>query len=235
MDAFFERLGKKAGKTYNKSRWLYDSLLGTEEEGIASEYKLGRQMAKEIRAESEVVDNELIKRLCKRLTAWINSPHRFTCAVLRSSEINAFVLPGGFIFLTDAIVEHCERNEDELAFIIAHEMGHVVKGHAFDRMIADHSIQVISKWLRVGGLLQAAAKQATLKFLSTQYSRDNEHEADNFGIRLTMAAGYGSKGALRIFERLKAFEEPDIPEYFSTHPSFNSRIAQIKEAASRHR
>ena len=233
MDSFFKGLGKKAGETYNKSRWLYDSLLGTEEERIASEYKLGHQMAKEITAESECVQIEFIEVLHKRLAAWINTPHRFTCSVIRSKDVNAFVLPGGFIFLTDAIVNHCERNEDELAFIIAHEMAHVVKGHAFNRMVAEHSIQVISKWLRVGGLLQAAAKQATLKFLKTQYSRDNEHEADDYGIRLAMAAGCDPKGAVRMFERLKALGESDIPEYFSTHPSFDSRIAQIKEAALR--
>jgi beta-barrel assembly-enhancing protease len=235
MDGFFKGLGKKAGETYQKSRWLYDSLLGSEEEAIASEYKLGRQMAEEIKAGSERVEIEFIAVLHKRLAAWINTPHRFTCAVIRSSEVNAFVLPGGFIFLTDALVNHCGRNEDKLAFIIAHEMGHVVKGHAFDRMIAEHSIQVISKWLRAGGLLGAAAKQATLKFLKTEYSRDNEYEADDYGIRLSMAAGHDPQGAIRMFERLKTLGESDIPEYFSTHPSFNSRITQIKEAALRKR
>ena len=233
LDAFFKGLGKKAGETYNKSRWLYDSLLGSEEERIASEYKLGYQMAKQITAESEWVETEFIDEIYKRLASWINTPHRFTCSVIRSEDVNAFVLPGGFIFLTDAIVNHCACNEDELAFIIAHEMGHVVKGHAFDRMIAEHSIQVISKWLRAGGLLGAAAKQATLKFLKTQYSRDNEHEADDFGIRLALAAGYDPKGAVRTFERLKAMGESDIPDYFSTHPSFDSRIALIKKAARR--
>ena len=230
MDSFFKRLGKKAGETYNKSRWLYDSLLGSEEERIASEYKLGHQMARQVTAESEWVEIEWIEMLYKRLAKWINTSHRFHCTIIRSDEVNAFVLPGGFIFLTDAIVNHCERNEDELAFIIAHEMGHVVKGHAFDRMIAEHSIQVISKWLRAGGILGAAAKQATLKFLKTQYSRDNEYEADDFGIRLALAAGYDPKGAIRIFERLKALGESDIPEFFSTHPAFDSRIAQIKKA-----
>ncbi|MBH52802.1 MAG: hypothetical protein CMI18_00445 [Opitutaceae bacterium] len=235
MDGFFEGLGKKAGETYNKSRWLYDSLLGTEAESITSEYKLGRQMSKEITAESNLVKIDFIDVLYKRLTAWINSPHRFTCAVIRSSEVNAFVLPGGFIFLTDAIVEHCKHNENELAFIIAHEMGHVVKGHTFNRMVAEHSIQVVSKWIRAGGLLEAAAKQVALKFLKMQYSRDNEHEADDFGIRLAKAAGCDPKGAVRMFERLKALGESDIPEYFSTHPSFDSRIAQIKETALRRR
>ena len=181
MDGFFKGLGRKAGETYNKSRWLYDSLLGSEEERIASEYKLGHQMAQEITNESEVIHTEWIEALTRRLAPWINSTHRFHCKVLRSDEVNAFVLPGGYIFLTDAIVNFCERDEDELAFIIAHELAHVVKEHAFDRMVAEHSIQVISKWVRVGGLLQTAAKQATLKFLKTQYSRDNEDEADDFG------------------------------------------------------
>ena len=235
MGGFFEGLGKKAGEAYNKSRWLYDSLLGSEEDRIVSEYKLGHQMAKEITVEREWVEIDFITVLHKRLTVWIKSPHRFNCTVIRSGEVNAFALPGGYIFLTDAIVNFCERNEDELAFIIAHEMGHVVKGHAFDRMIAEHSIQVISKWLRDGRLLGATAKQAALKFLKTQYSRDNEYEADDFGIRLTLAAGYDSKGAVRMFERLKTLGQSDIPEYFSTHPSFNSRIAQIKKAALRAR
>ena len=195
-------------------------LLGSEEERIVSERKLGRQMAEALAAESEVLRIEFVAALGKSLARWVNSEHRFTCIVVRSDEVNAFVLPGGFIFLTDGILKHCHGNKDELAFIIAHEMGHVVKGHAFDRMIAEHSIQMISRWLRVGGLVGAAAKQAALKFLSTQYSRDNEHEADNFGIRLSMAAGYDPKGAIRIFERLKTLGEPDIPEFFSTHPCF---------------
>ena len=229
MDGFFKGLGKKAGETYNKSRWIYDSLLGSEEEAIAAEHKLGNQMAQAVKAESEVVHVEWIDTLYKQLSTWINSPHRFNCTVFHSDEVNAFVLPGGYIFLTDAILNHCQRNEDQIAFIIAHEMGHVVKGHAFDRMVADHSIQVISKWIRVGGLIQTVAKQATLKFLSTQYSRDNEHEADNFGIRLAKAAGYDPKEAIGMFERLKELGEPDIPEYFSTHPAFDSRIARIKK------
>ena len=79
MDAFFKGLGKKAGETYKKSRWLYDSLLGTEAEAIASEYKLGHQMAQEIIASSEGVEIEFIDGLTKRLAAWINTTHRFTC------------------------------------------------------------------------------------------------------------------------------------------------------------
>lgn len=229
MDRFFEGLGRKAGETYNKSRWVYDSLLGSEEEAIAAEYKLGRQMANAMMNENEGLEVEWIDALYKQLGTWINSPHRFHCVVVRSDDVNAFVLPGGYIFLTDAIINFCHRNEDELAFIIAHEMGHVVKGHAFDRMVAEHSIQVISRWIRVGGLIQTAAKQASLKFLSTQYSRDNEHEADNFGIRLAKAAGYNPKATIRMFERLKTLGEPDIPEYFSTHPAFDSRIARIRK------
>ena len=87
MDAFFKGLGKKAGETYKKSRWLYDSLLGTEAEGIASEYNLGHKMAEEITAESELVEIEFIDVLYKHLAAWINTPHRFTCSVIRSKDV----------------------------------------------------------------------------------------------------------------------------------------------------
>ena len=229
MEAFFKMLGRKAGETFKKSTWVYASVFGDEAEALQSEYQFGLQMTEDIKSLHELTESSHIVEILARLEEWINDPHSFRCFVIHSAEVNAFALPGGFLFLTDSLVEFCEDNEDELAFIVAHEMGHVVKGHAFNRMLAEYSIGTISRFVRVGGLLQKAIRQITTKYLKSHHSRENEYEADNYAIRLIGVSKYNSKGAYNLFGRLKRIEEADfkIPDYFSSHPSYESRIEKM--------
>ena len=231
MEKFFRMLGRKAGETYKKSRWVYHSVFGDEEDALKSEYHFGLQMANDIQGIYKLKQSSLIDGIEEHLVSMINDKHRFHCCVIHSAEVNAFALPGGFVFLTDSLLAFCENNEDELAFIVAHEIAHVVKGHAFNRMLAEYSIGTIGRFLKVGGLLQNTIRQLTTKYLSTHHSRDNEFEADNYGIRLIGVSKYNTQGAFDLFRRLKRIKESDfeMPDYFSSHPAYDSRIKMLKE------
>lgn len=110
-------------------------------------------------------------------------------------------------------------------------MAHVIKGHAYNRLLTEYSINTISKLVKATGLLQTAAKELTRKFLISHYSRENEFEADEFGLRLMKAVGYQSRGASEFFEKLEELnsDKTNSPVYFSSHPDKKSRLENICE------
>jgi predicted Zn-dependent protease len=227
LDKLFEHIGRKAGKAYKKGRWFYNSLLGDEDDAAKAEFAFGYEMAREIAAESEFDKDELVKNIGANIKNSINSKHKFNFYTIKSKEVNAFALPGGFVFLTDSIIRSCGRDEDEVAFIICHEMAHVIRGHALERILAQYSINTISSLIKTTGMLQNAAKQLVTKYLTSSYSRDNEFEADLLGTKLMLKCGYKGKGAIRLLDKLRQGELNSI-EYFSSHPDVDKRIENVK-------
>ncbi len=120
-----------------------------------------------------------------------------------------------------------------MAFILAHEMGHVIKGHAIDRIVTNSAVSIASRATPVRGVLGPWLQRVGVQFLETAYSRDRELEADRLGVRLAAAAGYDPKASLKLFESLaaiKASPDPlDLGAYFSSHPTFDVRMESIRQ------
>lgn len=228
MDRLFEYFGRKAGKAYKKGRWFYDSLLGDEEEAIKAEFAFGYEMAKDIASSSEFEKDQLVKSIGATVKNKISTRHRFNFYTIKSEEVNAFALPGGFIFLTDSILKLCNRDEDEIAFIVCHEMAHVIKGHAMERILAQYSINTLAGLVRTTGMMQNAAKQLATKYLTSSYSRDNEFEADLLGTKLMLKCGYKREGAVKLLERLRQNDVSSI-SYFSSHPEIDRRKLEVQK------
>jgi predicted Zn-dependent protease len=238
MGKLLEHLFRKAGRTYGTTKWVFTALAGTEEEAIEAEYALGAYLAKEIREQFEVVDDsakdELIRtiggNLSDRLT---NQKRQFHFYILNSPEVNAFALPGGFIFITRLLLNFCESDKNEIAFVLGHEMGHVVKGHALDRMVANSLIGVISKLGPGSGVVGGLTKQTLAKLLYSTYSQDQELEADLFGIRISDAARYDPNAAVSFMQRMqKVRSEKDgflLDKYFSSHPQHAVRLRNLQQ------
>lgn len=167
-----------------------------------------------------------------------NSPYRFDFYLLADPEtINAFALPGGQIFITAGLLKRL-TNEDELAGVLGHEVGHVIGRHSAQQMAKDELTQ---------GLLSAAVTatadpnnpnnttaiaQYVGKMVNMKYGRDDELEADKFGIKYMIAANYAPEKMIEVMEILKqASGGQDRPsEFQSTHPDPDHRIAEIKKA-----
>jgi len=171
--------------------------------------------------------------------------YKFT--VLDTSVINAFALPGGYVYLTRGILARM-NSEDELAAVMGHELAHVALRHGAQEMsrqaVAQFGLQALS--ILKPGLGQSVGQYAgaalNLAFLG--YSRDLEAQADEYGITYAEAAGYNPRGAVKMFQMFKAIEggEPGtMDKFLASHPPTsqrlgyaNGRVGQFAQAHPKH-
>ncbi len=242
MSEFLDKLARKTARTFNTTRWVFKSLAGTEEESIEAEYVLGGVLASEIVHQIPVIEggqpvdliNEIGGNLYNRLT---DKRRKFNFSVLKSAEVNAFTLPGGFVFVTHRLIEFCQSDADEIAFVLGHEMGHVVRGHALDRMIANSALKFIANLWPVRSPAGQLSKQVLAKMLSGSYSQDQELEADTFGVGIMDAAHYNPQSAARFMQRIKTIPKENtgsiFGKYFASHPEGEIRIRNLNKQIAR--
>ncbi len=150
--------------------------------------------------------------------------------VARERQINAFAIPGGYVFITRGLLEELD-SEAQLAAILAHEISHVV---ARDSMVA------LSRQIGMMALVAAAAAadsrgQAVAgtsfvgSMLSLQYSRNDEKDADLIGLGYMVQAGYDPNGVVEAMKVLQELQTIRPIEFFSTHPNPESRITYLED------
>src|SRR5207244_2206992 len=106
---------------------------------------------------------------------------------LLAPVVNAFALPGGFIFLTRPLLELCQSDRAELAFVVGHEMAHIVQRHAIDRIMASSALNAaVGRFTMAGGIFGQSLAALAATLLSQGYSQDQELEADRIGARLAL-------------------------------------------------
>jgi len=228
-------LGRKVGGIFRKGKWVARSLAGDKSISDRAEFEMGRDMARQFAKDidRDPAANRLVTEVGGRLVdRLINHKMRFNFRVLSPAQANAFALPGGFVFVTAKLLEVCQYDRDEVAFVLGHEIGHVARRHAIRRLMDKAAIDFAARAIPGRGLLNQIAKHAGTKLLQSAYSQDQEFEADDFGYRLTASAGFDGRAALRTFQRLQKIKDlPDSSEvltYFSSHPPFDLRTEKLK-------
>ena len=231
-------VGRLAGKQFRKAKWIWQSFTGNEDEAIQAEQAVGRDMASVVQEQARGTDSPefqtLLDNIAKPLAERVkNRNHRFEIKVLSSDNPTAFALPGGFIFIAPGLVELAERNSDELAFVIGHEMAHVIRRHAIDRILSQKALSMASLATPAGRAVAPWLRSVGMQWLEKAYSREQEYEADVLGSRLAQVAGFDPRGALRMLERFRSLEGSSDPlglsAYVSTHPPINDRQQHIRE------
>jgi predicted Zn-dependent protease len=209
--------------------------------GEATEIRMGADADRDIsEAMGVVADPELqayIQALGGAMAAESERPHLpWTFRVLDDPIVNAFALPGGYIYLTRGILAHF-NSEAELAGVLGHEIGHVTARHGVQQVSRAQLAQI---GLGVGailapewaGVLDVAGAGLGLLFLS--YGRDAEREADDLGLRYMTRLGYDPSAMAETFETLartsRTEEGARIPSFLSTHPDPLSRRDRILAA-----
>ena len=183
------------------------------------------------------------QQIASRTTAH-KGPWRYQYHVLADSKtVNAFALPGGQIFITLALLNRLQT-EAQLAGVLAHETGHVIERHSAEQMAKNQLGQILVLATGVGasdsthsGRAQQAAAVASIVNQVTQlrYSRKDELEADEWGLRLMTEAGYDPKAMLEVMQILeKAAPGGHTPEILLTHPYPEHRIQHIKAYLEKH-
>lgn len=237
MDDFFYRLGRKTRAGLRKGNWVWTSLTAGEQAGLQAEYAAGSDLARDIDAQTRFNrsddSRELLAEISGRLACRLsNKQRRWRVAAILGDEPGAFVLPGGFLYLTRPLLELCNFDPDELACVVGHEMGHVVHRHAMSRIANEILATAASHVLRVpGGLLAKWALHTGASLLRSAYSQDQEYQADEFGARLAAAAGYDPRGAIRMLGRLEGLQADagaPLSQYFATHPPLEKRAKKLE-------
>jgi predicted Zn-dependent protease len=154
--------------------------------------------------------------------------------IVDDASVNAFALPGGFIFITRGLLAHM-TNEAELASVLGHESGHVAARHSVEQMSRQ---QLASVGLGLGSVLSPAiasvgpAAGAGLGFLLLKYSRDDETQADQLGFRYALADGKDARQMIDLFTMLQRDELQTgagrVPEWQATHPDPGNRIRNVQ-------
>ena len=233
-------------KSYGYS-WQQELQLGAESDKEITE-QMGLYENPEVQAYVAAVGNRVLQQ------SDFNSPTapeiyrntKFTFRVLDDPVVNAFALPGGYIYVTRGLLTHVE-NEAQLATVLGHEIGHVAARHSSQQARR-------SQWSQIGLIAGAILGQQilgnkvpdigqsvlqlggqTLEMFMLRYSREAENEADTLGVNYALRSGYAAGESARFFQSLQRIGEREgkaLPTWQSTHPDPGDRAQHVLQIAS---
>ena len=217
----------------------------------SQEIAMGQQAAPQIAASMGIYKDEALERYVEgiglRMARESERPHLpWQFRVVDDPLVNAFAVPGGFIYVTRGILAHMD-SEAELASVLGHEIGHVTARHSVAQYTKAMGAQlVLLPAIVLVPELQAAGQLlgAGLQVLMLKYGRDDERQSDELGLGYMTAAGYRPEEMVDVFRTLDRIGAKSggsgIPEWLSTHPSpanrvqlMTARIAQMPGAAGK--
>lgn len=211
------------------------------------EYYLGRAVTATILTQYRPYENptatEYVNLLGQSLALASDKPETFggyRFLILDSDEINAFAAPGGFILITRGMLRLCQ-NEDELAAVLAHEIGHVQHEHGLraiksSRLVTAFTVLAIETTRTLAGdevrqLTQAfegSIGDITQTLTASGYSRKAEREADQAAVTILRRVGYHPAGLIRMLEEMDQQLKPGGLDFARTHPPPRNRIRDIR-------
>ena len=204
------------------------------------EVELGTQYMQQINSQLPIVQDPEVNRYINvlgdsiaRLTARGDLPWQFF--IVNSAEVNAFAVPGGYIYVNRGLIDRA-KNLSELAGVLGHEIGHVVKRHSIKQMQQEQGAQI---GVTLGCVLinvcnsqiAGAAINVAGSAIFAKFSRDDEAQADEVGIDNVVRAGISPKGIPEMFQILLNERRSDpgsVELWFGTHPTEESRIADTQ-------
>lgn len=169
-------------------------------------------------------------RLVRAMGEDVEAIHFF---VIDEPQPNAFVVPGGYVFVFSGLLSKL-ADDEELAGVLAHELGHVSYNHFFQNrnQILALNLATVAALLLSGGHPAALAfGMGTDYHLQLAYSRENENEADAAAVKFLRQARYDPAGLARFFRTLEVYERfnpPLVPAYFTTHPGVSDRLRVVE-------
>jgi predicted Zn-dependent protease len=211
---------------------------------VAQEIQIGQTQDVQIRKEMGVYADAALQEYVTtigvklaRVSERPNLPWHFT--VLDSPAVNAFALPGGYIYITRGIMAFLD-NEAQLAGVLGHEIGHVTARHASQQYSRATGAQL---GLILGTILVPQTRpfaelgESGLGLLFLKYGRDDEEEADGLGVKYASLTGWDPAGVPQMLSTLGRIEEASdskgVPNWLATHPAPEDRVQRVRAAVER--
>jgi len=224
---------------YNPATEREDIMLVSTEKEI----EIGRNIAEGIKRNPEIVldpDPLMTERVIKigERVAEVSERKevRYTFHVIDKDEVNAFALPGGYIFIFKGLMNKIE-SDDELAAVIAHEIGHIVARHSIKRLQGELGYTILQIFIASTGRSSRDIRDINTAFghLIMSYSREDEALADRIAVRYLKKAGFNPEAMITFLKKLQQVnkEAPIRPySYYRSHPYIADRIRMIKQYLS---
>ncbi|MBQ9453166.1 MAG: M48 family metalloprotease [Desulfovibrio sp.] len=206
---------------------------------IKDEKEMGRKFDLALRSNMGIVDDpevhQYITYILQRIVkATSPQPFEFKASVVLHNALNAFAVPGGFVYVFTGLVMHLNK-EEELAGVLAHELAHVTQRHVASRLERAQFLTLGTLLLAIAGVAAGGAGGGALaagaigagQSAMLNYSRMDETEADQIGLQYLVAAGYPPMGMVDGFKVLRQkswMSGTSVPAYLSTHPAIGDRI-----------
>lgn len=201
------------------------------------------QMKKDVPISKDKATNDFVLCVADAITANVpKSAHQgdWEVVVFDSAQVNAFALPGGKIGVYTGILNVTE-NQDQLAAIMGHEVGHVLESHSNERLSANKlsnvglavaAIAIGATEVENKGLWVAGLGIGVQYGLIMPYSRAHESEADIVGQDLMARSGFSPEASVQLWKNMSKLSKETPPEFMSTHPSNETRINQLNKHLS---
>ncbi|EIJ41930.1 putative Zn-dependent protease [Beggiatoa alba B18LD] len=218
----------------------------------AQEQRLGDTAMRQLRRELEILDdaevNSYINSLGNNLASVSDMPEqRFNFFIVKSPQINAFAIPGGYIGVNSGLILHTQ-DEGELASVIGHEIAHVTQRHIARSLESASAFSLPAMAAMIAGMVVAAKNpevgQAAVASIAASniqrqidFTRLHEQEADRVGMQILFAAGFDPRSMPAFFEQLQnnsRYAGRDAPEFLRTHPVTTSRVAESRDRADQY-
>lgn len=202
-----------------------------------SEISLGINIDKQVRKELKVLNDKEIKNRLERIGRKVAASSdrqdiAYKFEVVDDKEMNAFAVPGGFIYVNKGLMD--EATDDELACVVAHEVGHIAARHSVKQIQATLGYQIIAN-IALGGSGQSSILQATdivFSLVNLGYSRQDEFLADKLAVKYAKRSGFDAQAMISFFGKLQKESEKSgaslKPVFLSSHPPIKDRIENIK-------
>ena len=158
-------------------------------------------------------------------------PYQFDFHLLADSRmVNAFALPGGQVFITEALLNEMNA-EGQLAGVLGHEIGHVLERHSAERMTKTGFYSNLARAAGVAGgdMGSMQAAQVVSDLMNKKFGRDQEYESDRWGLELMVVAGYDPREMLTVMDILQRTGGGSGPSFLSTHPDPADRKKDIQK------
>jgi len=238
-----------ADGTYKNRRWADVQDIGFREieKDQKDDIKLGQEAIRDLKQSGlmpkEIEDEAVVsyvKRIGQKIASNSDLQVPLQITVLNSKEINAFALPGGFVFIERGILESVD-DESQLAGVIAHEMSHAVARHGHKLMTKATIASIVYQAAQVAAVILTGGAAGIGTYYALQYgfyglgltlnltllgvSRDFEQQADQLGIQYAWKAGYDTSGFIRFFDKMATKEGyVNGASWFRSHPPFYQRM-----------
>ncbi len=212
------------------------------------EYYVGRAVGATIVSQYKVYDNDratkYVNLVGQTLAMASDKPETFGgyhFLILDSDEINAFAAPGGFIFLSRGMLRLC-HTEDQLAAVLAHEVGHVQFGHAIGAISNSRWTQAFTilgtegaksfggeQLSQLTSAFEGSINDITHKMITSGYARGQEREADSAAVTIMARVGYNPNALAQVLQNMSKELKPDGHDFAATHPKPEDRIADLNK------